>query len=257
MRRAWPRCSKHVWASGRALASWPCAPCSSASSWPSETTVPAQLVRVHRALLAPRRRATRERLGVQVALEGRSPRTDLSPGGVHLRPRGRRAGQRRTRRRALRFVAPGPRRPRRGVGARTIYKEASRALAIDWSDQETFARPPERTDGSGADPEASWGHRNAGLAKEDLFFGYYLSAAVMVREEGAGRRPRAGAAHAGEQLSTRSGAAFRRKPRGAVRLGRGARRRAGRLGLRPSPSRALRTAPAPGRGRPRHGPAPP
>jgi len=63
------------------------------------------------------------------------------------------------------------------------YKEASRALAIDWSDQESFARPPGSAAEKGADPEASWGHRNAGLAKADLFFGYYFSAAVMVREE--------------------------------------------------------------------------
>ena len=69
-----------------------------------------------------------------------------------------------------------------------IYKEASRALAIDWSDQESFARPGGEGE-RGADPEASWGHRNAGVAKADLFFGYYLSAAVMVRDEGAANVP--------------------------------------------------------------------
>jgi hypothetical protein len=70
-----------------------------------------------------------------------------------------------------------------------LYKEASRALAIDWSDQESFARPPGGQGDKGADPEASWGHRNAGLAKADLFYGYYLSAAVMVREEGGASIP--------------------------------------------------------------------
>ena len=36
-----------------------------------------------------------------------------------------------------------------------------------------------------ADPEASWGHRNTNLPgpKGEMFFGYYLSAAVMTREE--------------------------------------------------------------------------
>jgi hypothetical protein len=63
-------------------------------------------------------------------------------------------------------------------------KEASASLAIDWSDVETFARPGGVDAAPCADPEASWGHRNAGVAKEDLFFGYFLSSAVMVRDEG-------------------------------------------------------------------------
>lgn len=63
------------------------------------------------------------------------------------------------------------------------HKGASTSLAVDWSDLETFARPP-ANDEVGADPEASWGHRNAGTAKKDLFFGYYLSAATMVGDDG-------------------------------------------------------------------------
>lgn len=63
-------------------------------------------------------------------------------------------------------------------------KEASASLALDWSDVETFARPAGVDGAPGADPEASWGHRNAGTSKEDLFFGYYFSAAVMVRDDG-------------------------------------------------------------------------
>jgi hypothetical protein len=62
---------------------------------------------------------------------------------------------------------------------------SSTSLAVDWSDQETFARPPADAVSPGSDPEASWGHRSAGLAKEDLFFGYFLSAATMVADEGA------------------------------------------------------------------------
>ena len=65
----------------------------------------------------------------------------------------------------------------------------STSLAVDWSDQETFARPPADSVSPGADPEASWGHRSAGVAKEDLFFGYFLSAATMVADEGAAGVP--------------------------------------------------------------------
>jgi len=65
----------------------------------------------------------------------------------------------------------------------------STSLAVDWSDQETFARPPADSVSPGADPEASWGHRSAGVAKEDLFFGYFLSAATMVADEGAAAVP--------------------------------------------------------------------
>jgi hypothetical protein len=65
------------------------------------------------------------------------------------------------------------------------YKQASTALATDWTDVETFSRPPHRGTKECADPEASWGHRNSNLPgpKGELFFGYYLSAATMAREE--------------------------------------------------------------------------
>ncbi len=62
------------------------------------------------------------------------------------------------------------------------YKGASSSLAVDWSDHESFARPP-LSDGSSADPEASWGHRSGGPTKGELFFGYFLQAATMVRDE--------------------------------------------------------------------------
>ncbi len=65
------------------------------------------------------------------------------------------------------------------------FKNASSALAVDWTDMETFSRPPPRGTRDCADPEASWGHRSGGGPGQDseLFFGYYASAATMMREE--------------------------------------------------------------------------
>ena len=65
------------------------------------------------------------------------------------------------------------------------HKNASTALAVDWTDVETFSRPPHRGTKECADPEASWGHRNSNLPgpKGELFFGYYLSAATMMADE--------------------------------------------------------------------------
>ena len=65
------------------------------------------------------------------------------------------------------------------------FKNASSALAVDWTDVETFSRPPSRGTSDCADPEASWGHRSGGGPGQDseLFFGYYPSAATMMREE--------------------------------------------------------------------------
>ena len=65
------------------------------------------------------------------------------------------------------------------------FKDASTALAVDWTDVETFSRPPSRGTSDCADPEASWGHRSGGGPGQDseLFFGYYASAATMMREE--------------------------------------------------------------------------
>jgi hypothetical protein len=65
------------------------------------------------------------------------------------------------------------------------FKDASTSLAVDWTDVETFSRPPSRGTRDCADPEASWGHRAGGGPGQDseLFFGYYASAATMMREE--------------------------------------------------------------------------
>ncbi len=66
-------------------------------------------------------------------------------------------------------------------------KTTTRSLAIDWTDVESFARPPLQEGGASADPEASWGHRRGDAPGQvhELFFGYYLSLATMVHEERA------------------------------------------------------------------------
>jgi hypothetical protein len=66
-----------------------------------------------------------------------------------------------------------------------VHKNSSPALAADWTDTESWSRPPRHGSTECADPEASWGHRNSNLPgpKGELFFGYYLSIAVMTREE--------------------------------------------------------------------------
>jgi hypothetical protein len=65
------------------------------------------------------------------------------------------------------------------------FKGASTSLAVDWTDLESFSRPPPARGGDCADPEASWGHRKNNLLRriDELFYGYYLSAAIMMAEE--------------------------------------------------------------------------
>jgi hypothetical protein len=65
------------------------------------------------------------------------------------------------------------------------FKDASRSLAVDWTDLESFSRPPPRGTSDCADPEASWGHRKNNLLRgeNELYYGYYLSAAVMTPGE--------------------------------------------------------------------------
>ena len=64
-------------------------------------------------------------------------------------------------------------------------KDASSSLAVDWTDLESFSRPPPHGTSDCADREASWGHRKNNLLRDEdeLFFGYYLSAAIMVPGE--------------------------------------------------------------------------
>ena len=65
------------------------------------------------------------------------------------------------------------------------WKDASGSLAVDWSDIESHSRPPEEKGGVCADSEASWGRRKSDQpgVKDELFFGYELQAATMVKEE--------------------------------------------------------------------------
>jgi hypothetical protein len=66
------------------------------------------------------------------------------------------------------------------------FKDASASLAVDWTGLESFSRPPPARGGDCADPEASWGHRKNNLlrSEDELFYGYYLSAGIMMRDEG-------------------------------------------------------------------------
>jgi hypothetical protein len=65
------------------------------------------------------------------------------------------------------------------------FKDVSTSLAVDWTDLESFSRPPPARGGPCADPEASWGHRKNNLlrSEDELFYGYYASAAIMMPEE--------------------------------------------------------------------------
>jgi hypothetical protein len=65
------------------------------------------------------------------------------------------------------------------------FKDASASLAVDWTGLESFSRPPPARGGPCADPEAWWGHRKNNLLRriDELFYGYYLSAAIMMPEE--------------------------------------------------------------------------
>jgi len=65
------------------------------------------------------------------------------------------------------------------------YKNQSTSLAVDWTDLESFAKSPSK-DGKSKDKEASWGHRagRGPAASDDIFFGYYLQTATMVKDEG-------------------------------------------------------------------------
>jgi hypothetical protein len=65
------------------------------------------------------------------------------------------------------------------------FTGASTSLAVDWTDTGTFSRPLPAKRGDCADPEASWGHRrnNRPGDQDELFFGYYFSAGIMMPGE--------------------------------------------------------------------------
>jgi len=58
------------------------------------------------------------------------------------------------------------------------------SVAVDWTDLESFSRPP-RKDGRCADSEAAWGHRRGDSPgeRDEVFFGYYLQVVTIVGEE--------------------------------------------------------------------------
>jgi hypothetical protein len=62
---------------------------------------------------------------------------------------------------------------------------ASSSYAVDWTDLESFSRPPPKKGGRCADAEASWGHRrgNSPGEEDEAFFGYYLQVATTVKDE--------------------------------------------------------------------------
>jgi hypothetical protein len=64
-------------------------------------------------------------------------------------------------------------------------RPASGSLAVDWTDLQTWSRPPPSKGGECADSEASWGRRrgDAPGAQDEAFFGYYLQAATIVKDE--------------------------------------------------------------------------
>lgn len=93
----------------------------------------------------------------------------------------------------------------------TLGAPDSTSYALDWTDHETWARPPLKhptsADGDDhqsppndtnehyehappeqharcADPEASWGHRNTNHpGRNEMFYGYYLQAVTIVKDE--------------------------------------------------------------------------
>jgi hypothetical protein len=70
------------------------------------------------------------------------------------------------------------------ASVKTVGEPASSSLAVDWTDLETWSRPPKKG-GECADGEASWGHRRGDSPGEqdETFFGYYLQAATTVKDE--------------------------------------------------------------------------
>ena len=139
------------------------------------------------------------------------------------------------------------------------FKDGSRSLAVDWTDLESFSRPPPHGTSDCADPEASWGHRKNNLlrSQDELFYGYYLSAGFMMPEENGPGRPRARPPRHAVVAPARPGPRLRPRADRDARPADPARRHPRRLRLRP-PRRQRLGHPAAGRRRPaRPGPPPP
>jgi hypothetical protein len=70
------------------------------------------------------------------------------------------------------------------ASVQVLGRPETSALAIDWTDYESFARPPHGQEQRCADQQAAWGHRTSNSAGvSETFFGYYLQTATMVKEE--------------------------------------------------------------------------
>jgi hypothetical protein len=84
------------------------------------------------------------------------------------------------------------------ASVQVLGQPASSSYAVDWTDLETWARPPRKAAGgeqhqqaeqdeqprAGSDPEAAFGHRNTNHpAKNEIFYGYYLQAVTTVNDE--------------------------------------------------------------------------
>jgi hypothetical protein len=71
------------------------------------------------------------------------------------------------------------------ASVRAHGEPASSSLAVDWTDLETWSRPPPQKGGDCADGVASWGHRRGDGPGEtdEAFFGYYLQVATIVNDE--------------------------------------------------------------------------
>ena len=112
---------------------------------------------------------------------------------------------------------------------------------MDWTDLESFSRPPPHGTSDCADPEASWGHRKNNLlrSEDELFYGYYLSAGIMMRDENGPGRPRARPPRHGVVLPARPRPRLRPRPDRDARAGHPARRHPRRLRLLPPRRRRL------------------
>ena len=138
------------------------------------------------------------------------------------------------------------------------FKDATASLAVDWTDMESFSRPPPAKGGQCADPEASWGHRKNNLLRreDELFFGYYFSAGIMMPEENGPRGPRARPPRHHLLMPARPGPRARARPDRDARRRDPARRHPRRFRLRPPRRRRVGTAAAHRRRPARPGPAP-
>ena len=138
------------------------------------------------------------------------------------------------------------------------HKATSTSYAVDWTDHASWARPSD-PDIVGADPDASWGHRNTNTpgTKDGLFFGYYAQAATMVADEGGPAIPelirRITLAAPAVDPPTLMAVVLQRMHH----AGSGDRRRARRLRLRPPRRRAMGQPAATHRRPPHPGPSPP